>query len=78
MIKYFYGQKSRKKKIEEIERIKRDLRIKCNIASIATRDKWYSDKLEELNAPELEIISKEEVLEEIELIKKLEANLKNI
>lgn len=54
------------------------MRIKCNIASIATRDKWYSDKLEELNAPELEIISKEEVLEEIELIKKLEANLKNI
>lgn len=65
-------------KIQEIEQRKRDLRIKCNIASIATRDKWYSDKLEELNTPELKIISKEEVLEKMEEIKKLEANLKNI
>ncbi len=63
-------------KLEEIEQRKRRLRTECNIANMATRDNWYSEKAKEIDLPQYEIISKEKVLEEIELIKKLEDSLK--
>ena len=62
-------------KIQEIEQRKRSLRTDCNIANMATRDRWYLGKIQELNMPKFKFISKEEVLKEIEEIKKLESNL---
>lgn len=60
----------------EIEFKKTVLRNKCDLAYLITKDEWYAKKRDSIPKQEIKIISKEEVLEKIEEIKKLEASLK--
>lgn len=56
---------------QKLEWRKRKLRSECNLAKILTEDEWYTEKVKEIKIPEPKIISKEEVLKEIEEIKKI-------
>lgn len=70
MVKYLNGQE------RELEFKKDTLRTKCGLAYLITKDEWYAKKRDSIPEKKIKIISKEEVLKEIEEIKILEASLK--
>lgn len=60
---------------KKLEKMKSDLRWDCNMAYLGTSDRWYREKVSELDPPKPKIISKEEVKAQIRKIKRLEKKL---